>query len=1233
MGASAEPGRGGWSFWIDRGGTFTDCIGCAPDGRLVTSKRLSSDSGPVDAIRAIFEGERVIAPGEPLPACEVKLGSTVATNALLERRGAPTLLVANRGLGDVITIGTQERPLLFALDIQRPAPLHAEVLEVAGRVSVAGQEVEPLELDALAEQMRAARGRGIDSVAISLIHAYAFPDFELRIAALAADLGFGHVVCSHAVAREMGLLARGETAVADAYLTPLLRAHVAQLAAALPGSRLRFMQSSGGLTDARRFRGPNALLSGPAGGVVAAARVAAQAGFHRALAFDMGGTSTDVSLIESGTADRSFETRVGGVRVRAPMLRIHTVAAGGGSLCRFDGFRLTVGPESAGSDPGPLCYGVTGADGQPRASELSLTDINLALGRVQPDRFPFPLHGAPVGRALGELQRRMASAGLDLDEEEIAAGFVEIANASMADAIAQVSVARGVDPRDHVLVGFGGAGGQHVCALARRLGIQTILLHPLAGLLSAYGIGVADVTWDAQHDAGRLPLEPGPALPTGVCTLFEQLEARGEEALAGEGVQMSGLRRERLLDLRYRGSESALTLARPEEGGEGADAWLAAFAAEHRRRFGYVRPDSAVEIVTARVHAVAPAARAGHGSADSDSDPVRSEGRPVTVAEPVRRASVHFAQEGRLETDVYRREDLLPGAELAGPAVILEESGTVVLDPGFVLRVDGEGVLRLQDTVSERASSDGPAAPNPSSKVDLQRPDPVRLEVFGNRFMSMAEQMGAVLRNTAVSTNIKERLDYSCAIFDAEGGLVANAPHIPVHLGAMGATVRAVRARFPRMVPGDAVVTNDPFAGGSHLPDVTVVTPVFVANGEAADFFVASRGHHADLGGSTPGSMPPDSTRLEEEGVLIPAFRLVSGGELAEARMRGLLTAGPYPARCPDDNVSDLEAMVAANRAGERLLRAFVEEQGERAVAVTMAQLQRASAAKVSREIGKLPDGTFRFADRMDSGTPVCVEVIVEGDRMAVDFAGTGAADRYNLNAPRAVVEAALIYVVRSLVDEPVPLNGGCLAPVTLRVPEASLLDPPPGSAVVGGNVETSQRVVDVLLGALGLAAASQGTMNNVTFGNAEFGYYETLGGGAGGGPGFDGASGVHTHMTNTRITDPEVLEARYPVRLERFSLRPNSGGSGLHPGGAGLVRAYRFLTDVTLSLLTERREVPPWGLEGGGQGACGRNVLVHRDGRHEALAAKCSRTVASGQCLIVETPGGGGWGRGESSG
>ena len=1216
-----------WSFWIDRGGTFTDCIGRAPDGRLVSCKLLSSDSGPVRGIRSILEGEGVLEPGQALPACEVKLGSTVATNALLERRGTPTLLVANRGLGDVLAIGTQERPELFALDIRRPGVLHDAVIEVRGRVGVDGSVVEELDLRALRQELRAAKARGIESVAISLIHAYAFPDFEMRIAALAKELGFDHVACSHEIAREMGLLARGETTVADAYLTPLLRGHVRDLRAALPGSRLRFMQSSGGLTDAERFRGPNALLSGPAGGVVAAARVAARAGFAGALAFDMGGTSTDVSLIEAGQVERAFETVVGGMRVRAPMLRIHTVAAGGGSLCRFDGFRLTVGPESAGSDPGPLCYGGVGEDGEPRARELSLTDANLVLGRVQADRFPFPILTMPVERVLGELRRDLAEAGLSMGEDEIAAGFVEIANASMAEAIAQVSVARGIDPRGHVLVGFGGAGGQHVCAIARRLGIYTILLHPLAGLLSAYGIGLADVTWDAQHDAGRVRLDPGGGLPVSVEALLAGLEARGREALGGEGIASAQLRSERVLDLRYRGSESALAIAEPGEDSELADTWLGAFAAEHRRRFGYMRPERDVEIVTARLRAVAPALEASVGPASHHDTAAPAKGQAVE-ARPLRNASVYFDAVGRLETPVYRREDLLPGIRLEGPALVLEEAGTVVLDPGFSLKVDPEGVFHLRDTRALAEEDAARPAPKGADRADLERADPIRLEVFGNRFMSMAEQMGTVLRNTSVSTNIKERLDYSCAVFDAEGGLVANAPHIPVHLGAMGATVRAVRARFPDLGSGDAVVTNDPFEGGSHLPDVTVVTPVFVGDEGVADFFVASRGHHADLGGKTPGSMPPDSTDLAEEGVLIPAFRLVAGGRLAEERMRSLLSEARYPARCPDDNLADLVAMVAANRAGERLLRTFVAEEGAQAVAVTMGQLQRASAAKVSREIAKLPDGVYRFDDRMDPGTPVCVEVEVQGDRLRVDFAGTGPSDRHNLNAPRAVVEAALIYVVRSLVAEPVPLNGGCLAPVTLSVPERSLLDPPPGCAVVGGNVETSQRIVDVLLGALGLAAASQGTMNNVTFGNADFGYYETLGGGAGGGPDFDGASGVHTHMTNTRITDAEVLEARYPVRLERFSLRANSGGAGIHPGGDGLVRAYRFLSEVTLSLLTERREVAPWGLKGGSPGLPGRNTLVRSDATREILGAKCSLEVAAGECLVVETPGGGGWGR-----
>ena len=1195
-GSSSDAVADGWVFAIDRGGTFTDCIGVAPDGGVHVAKLLSSDSAPEQGVRRILaragvEPERV--------ECAVRLGTTVATNALLERRGVPMLFVANRGLGDVLAIGTQERPDLFDLEIRKPPPLHARVAEVPGRVAADGEIVEPFDVDAARDILLEARAAGIDSVAISLLHAYAHPEFEAQFAALARDLGFGHVVASHEIAREMGLLARGETASVDAYLTPLLRTHVAGLREALPGARLRLMQSSGGLTEAERFRGPFALLSGPAGGVVGAAHVAAAAGHTRAVGFDMGGTSTDVSLLRDGDVDRSFETLVGGVRVKAPMLRIHTVAAGGGSLCRFDGFRLTVGPESAGADPGPLCYGHAPSD--PQASGVALTDVNFFLGRVQPDRFPFALHRAPVEGALARLGEELAAAGHPMAPDALAAGFVAVANAGMAQAIAQVSVARGVDPRDCALVGFGGAAGQHVCAVARELGMETVLLHPFAGILSAYGIGRAPVSWDGQRDAGRVRL--GAPLPAAVEALLVELEGRARRALAGEGVE-AGLAVERRLDLRSVGTETALAVREPADGD-----WLAAFAAEHRARFGYERPGRPVEIVTARVHAgavdpgwdrVAPPAPAGHGP-----------------AAPLREETVWFPGIGRVSAPVFAREALGPGQRLVGPALVLEDTGTIVLDPGFEAALGPEGILVLTDT-----------APRRGVEADATRVtvDPIQLEVFGSRFMSIAEQMGAVLRNTSVSTNIKERLDYSCAVFDAEGGLVANAPHIPVHLGAMSETVRVVRDRFPDLAEDESVVTNDPFAGGSHLPDVTVVTPVF-AGGEYPAFFVASRGHHADIGGRTPGSMPADSTRLEEEGVVPAPFRLVRAGRFEEARVRELLAAARYPARSPDDNVAELEAMLAANRAGVALFCELLAEHGRQAVERMMRELQGAAAGKVAREIERLPDGRHAFADQMDDGTPVQVALEISGPRMTIDFSGTGGVHPGNLNAPPAVVKAAVIYALRSLVAEPIPLNGGCLEPVEIRVPPGSLLDPPDASAVVGGNVETSQRIVDVLLGALGIAAASQGTMNNVTFGDASFGYYETVGGGAGATAGCDGASGVHSHMTNTRITDAEVLEARHPVRLVEFSLRRGSGGSGRHGGGDGLIRRYHFLAPVTVSLLCERRTQRPWGAAGGEPGASGRNVVERGDGSAQELPGRATAELAAGDGLRVETPGGGGFG------
>jgi len=1208
-----------WDFWIDRGGTFTDCIGRAPDGAIHVFKLLSSDRAPVEGIRAILERAGAIEAGGALPAAKLRLGTTVATNALLERRGATTLLVASRGLGDVLEIGTQERPDLFSLRIDKPRPLHAQALEVGGRTSIDGEVLEPIDEVEVRRAFAAARGAGIDSLAIALIHAYAHPELERALAALAEAAGFAYVSCSHEVAREIGLLARAETAVVDAYLTPLLRNHVKELCEALPNARLRFMQSSGGLTSAERFRGPTALLSGPAGGVVGAARVAASAGFACAVGFDMGGTSTDVSLLRAGEVDRCFETLVAGVRVKAPMMRVHTVAAGGGSLCRFDGMRLLVGPESASAIPGPLCYGRVDAAGRGLASEPALTDCNFALGRVQPDRFPFPLVAQPVEGALDALVARLRAEGHCYDRDGVAAGFVEIANASMARAIAEVSVARGVDPRDCALVGFGGAAGQHVCAIARELGIRTVLLHPLAGILSAYGIGVADTSWDGQRDAGRVALGARGRIPKPVREQLEQLQRRGKRALVAEGFDARRVRVERILDLRYRGTETPLSVTEPDDGD-----WAAAFEARHREHYGYERPGRPIEIATARVRASAASAAPleaptapSAASLEARSADLAAERRPPSGApSPLRVERVWFPGVGRVEAPVFAREALAPGATFRGPAIVLEDTGTIALDPGFAARVEADGLLVLED-------ESGAVRPAP---LDLSEPDPIRLEVFGNRFMSIAEQMGAVLRKTSVSTNIKERLDYSCAVFDGSGGLVANAPHIPVHLGAMAETVRYVRGAFAELRPGDVVVTNDPAHGGSHLPDVTAVTPVFCGEGGAA-FFVASRGHHADIGGLTPGSIPANSSTLEEEGVLLSAFLAVREGRFEEARLRAALTGARYPARNPDDNVAELEAMVAANRCGVALLEALVAERGRAAVEITMEQLQRASARKVAREIARLPDGLHEFADALDDGTPVCVALSIEGERMRVDFAGTGAAVAGNLNAPRAVVQAAVIYVLRALVAERIPLNGGCLDPVEISIPRGSLLDPPPGAAVVGGNVETSQRIVDVLLGALGIVAASQGTMNNVAFGDAKFGYYETIGGGAGAGQGFDGASGVHTHMTNTRITDAEVLEARHPVRLLRFALRRGSGGAGRWRGGDGLERYYEFLAPVTVSLLGERRAIAPWGLAGGAPGARGRNSVERGDGRVEELPGKATLELDAGDCLRVETPGGGGFG------
>jgi 5-oxoprolinase (ATP-hydrolysing) len=1177
-----------WHIWIDRGGTFTDCVGREPHtGRLRAVKLLSSDHAPLLGIRRLMG----LADDAQVPPCRVRMGTTLATNALLERSGAPCGLVVTRGFADLLAIGDQTRPELFALAIAPPTLLHRAVLEVDARQDAEGRPLLRPEPAALASALTRLHASGLRSLAVATIHSHRDGVLEREIEAAARAAGFDDVSLSHEVAGAQGLLARAQTTVVDAYLTPLLRDYVALLLAELPGSDLQVMQSSGDLTPARRFRGRDAVLSGPAGGVVAVAAVAGALGLARAIGFDMGGTSTDVTRW-AGAYERRYETEVAGVRVRTPMLAIHTVAAGGGSICRFVDGRLTVGPDSAGADPGPLCYG------RPSAHALTITDINLALGRLARARFPFPLDERPVHAALAALARQLADAGQGRAPMQVAEGLRRVADEHMAAAIREVSLRRGHDVRDHAMVVFGGAGGQHACAVARLLGLRTLIFHPLAGVLSAWGMGAARVGWHGETDAGQVALVAG-AL-AGVERRFAALEARGRAELIAGGAlgEFAALRR---VDLRYRGTHAPQSLA--VTGDEGALA--AAFTAEHERVFGYARPAQEIELVGLRVELrELGAGLLGHVVEDMPDPTCPEEHTPET-------AELWLDGAWR-RVPVWPREALRAGQRIEGPALITEDTATIVLEPGFVAELGAQGCLIARD--------EGEAAAMAVAVADAR--DPVLREVLGHRITAIAQQMGVVLQRTALSTNIRERLDFSCAVFDARGDLVTNAPYIPVHLGAMPESIRGVLAAHPTPPPGSVYVTNDPAAGGSHLPDITVISPVHDQQG-ALRFFVASRGHHADVGGIAPGSMPPFARCLAEEGVVLRAMPAVLGGRFDREGVLAALTAGPWPARKPAENLADLEAQIAANHAGARLLHELCAQYGAALVTATMQAIQDEAAAAVAAAIARLPAGAHAFADAMDDGTPVAVKLDVEAGRLRVDFTGTGAEDPGNLNAPRAVTVSALLYVLRLLAGRTMPLNSGCLRAVDLVIPPGTLLSPGPGRAVAAGNVETSQRVVDVLLGALGLAAASQGTMNNLTFGDSTFGYYETLGGGSGACVGHPGRSGVHTHMTNTRITDPELLEARFAVRLWRFELRRGSGGAGAWPGGDGLVRELEFLRPMELAILSERRVRAPFGLQGGAAGASGRNLLDD-----QPLAGRATLTVRAGQRLRIETPGGGGFGR-----
>ena len=1181
-----------WQFWIDRGGTFTDCLGRDPrTGKIHTAKLLSCDRAPLIGIRRLLG----IGEASAIPPCDVRMGTTLATNALLERRGTECALVITRGFRDLLEIGNQARPDIFALDIHKPELLYKDVIEVEARCNAEGEVIARPNVDILERKLRKVFERGIDSLAVVLLHAYRAPALEQEIGEIANRVGFSHVSLSSEVAAEIGMVGRGDTTVVDAYLTPLIREYVASLLTELPGSSLRIMQSSGGLTDSQRFRGRNAIFSGPAAGVVASAHVARESGFDHAIGFDMGGTSTDVSCYE-GEFEREYETEVAGVRLRAPMMAIHTVAAGGGSICRYNGFRFTVGPESAGADPGPLCYG------RESAIEVTLTDINLALGRIVGDRFPLTLQRGRIDQALEAFAATLLKQGIERTPIDIGAGLFDIANANMAEAIRQVSVAKGRDVRDYALVVFGGASGQHACPIAKQLGIRTLIFNRHAGVLSAYGMGLADVTWHGEADAGRCELSA--QIRTELLPGYTDLIAHGRQILHAEGFSDQQLDVRRRIDLRYRGTDKALTLDIIELD----DSRLQThFHAAHRKLFGYDRREHSIEVVAIRVEVI------GHDRSLTAVQP-RSDPDFVGDAAPANPARVSELWTGERfeQVPVYWREELPPGTRLVGPALILDATGTIVLDRGFDLEAGPNCRIIIRDI-----------APKVTRVIAADTEvDPIMLEIFNNLFMSIATQMGTALRRTAISTNIRERLDFSFAIFDRDGGLVANAPHIPVHLGAMGESVKGVLAAYPHPQPGWVFATNDPTAGGSHLPDITVITPVHDDTGEIV-FFTASRGHHADIGGITPGSMPPFSETLDEEGIVLRALPLIRDGIFDQEAITKALSSTPYPARNPRDNMADLQAQIAANQSGVRLLHELFSRYGQDAVLAYMRHVQDNAAAHVAAEIARLDDGEYHFSDALDDGTPICVSIRVHGDRMDIDFAGTGAEIQGNLNAPRAVTMAATIYVLRTLVGAPIPLNSGCLRPVSISIPQGSVLAPGPERAVAGGNVETSQRIVDVLLGALRKGAASQGTMNNLTFGDANFGYYETIAGGAGATATSDGASGVHTHMTNTRITDPEILESRFPVRLIEFSLRRNSGGEGVYRGGDGVIREFELLAPMRVSILSERRTRQPFGLAGGTAGASGRNLHNSRD-----VGGKASFDAATGDRIRVETPGGGGYGK-----
>ncbi|MBU6166528.1 MAG: hydantoinase B/oxoprolinase family protein [Alphaproteobacteria bacterium] len=1182
----------GWQFWVDRGGTFTDIVALRPDGRLVTAKLLSS--APDLYQDAALAGIARLKGDDPAPITAVRMGTTVATNALLERKGEPTLLAITAGHADALLIGHQARPHIFALRIERPEPLHGAVVELPERVAANGDVLRPLDVAATTALLADAHAAGWRSIAIACLHGHAHPAHERAVAQIARGLGFTQITCSHDVGAVIRLVPRANTAVVDAYLSPPLAAYVDQVAAGLAGVRLDFMQSSGGLARAGHFHGRDAILSGPAGGIVGMAAAGRSAGETRLIGFDMGGTSTDVSLYD-GAFERAEEVTIAGLPVRVPMLKIDTVAAGGGSIISVAGGRLKVGPHSAGAVPGPACY----RNGGP----LTITDANVALGVLQPDLFPAlfgPGGDQPLDAAVVQAKFAELAARLGCTAEAAAHGALAIAVETMAQAIARISIARGHDVAHYALACFGGAGGQHACKLADALGMGRVLIHPLAGVLSAFGIGLAENRVVRQRSLNA-PLGADLAAPA------QALAAEARAVLAAQGEAVASTRLSALI--RYAGSDSGIELPL-----DTAPAMAAAFAEAQSRRFGFVvaGADLVVDTLIAEAVGVSPeiVTTAPHAATGA--------GLAAAAPRPAATRRVHFGT-GWQETPLFHRHDLPAGCTLPGPALILDASATTLVEPGWTLAVDTALNLILTRTT--------PLA-RPASPASV---DPIRLELFANRFMAIAEDMGEALKTTAWSVNIKERLDFSCAIFDAAGHLVANAPHMPVHLGSMGDSVRTVMQGWQNSTrgirTGDMFLLNNPYAGGTHLPDVTVVAPVFLDGGTAAAFWVAARGHQADIGGITPGSMPPDSTDISQEGVMIDNKLLIDQGKFLETEMLALLGSGPWPARDPARCLGDLQAQAAACARGAAALQALCAMEGAATVAAFMSHVQDDAEAAVRKAISGLANGESSVA--MDCGGTIRVAVRIDHAAQAatIDFTGTSPQLPNNFNAPFAVAQAAVLYVFRCLAGNDLPMNDGCMRPLTLIVPDGCLLRPSAPAAVVAGNVETSQIITDALFGAVGKLAASQGTMNNFTFGTNAFQYYETICGGAGAGDGFAGASAVQTHMTNSRLTDPEVLESRFPVLVTRFAVRPGSGGAGRWPGGDGCIRHITARTAMTASLLSGRRATVPFGIHGGGPAQPGTARVQRVDGTCEILGPCARVSLAAGDAIIIETPGGGGFG------